>query len=266
MDLMRNIFNRGIVIFLLFCTSCKPNMPEIVPEKDKQIPSSIKELLESSYVKGQFDPETHPGFVQIEQKYASRPGMWMLRDAYESFQKMWSAAQEDGHEIRIVSATRNFNAQKRIWEQKWTGNTILSDGTKANEIEDSVLRAKKILLYSSMPGTSRHHWGTDIDINHLNNEWFEKGKGKALYAWMTNNAAHYGFCQPYQSKDAGRTGYEEEKWHWSYEPISRYLTSYCEYAITNEAINGFLGSETAADINVVSNYILGVDKGCYSAQ
>ncbi|NJK84501.1 MAG: M15 family metallopeptidase [Saprospiraceae bacterium] len=39
-------------------------------------------------------------------------------------------------------------------------------------------RALKILKYSSMPGTSRHHWGTDIDLNSFSNSYFEQGEGK----------------------------------------------------------------------------------------
>jgi len=48
-----------------------------------------------------------------------------------------------------------------------------------------------------MPGTSRHHWGTDVDLFSLDNKFFESGDGKIWYSWMVQNAAKYGFCQPY---------------------------------------------------------------------
>ena len=48
-----------------------------------------------------------------------------------------------------------------------------------------------------MPSTSRHHWGTDIDLNSLNNSYFSSGKGLKEYDWLTTNANHYGFYQVY---------------------------------------------------------------------
>ena len=58
-----------------------------------------------------------------------------------------------------------------------------------------------ILEYSSAPGTSRHHWGTDMDINALQNDYFSnKGNGAFLYEWLQKNAAKFGFCQPYNKK------------------------------------------------------------------
>ena len=72
-----------------------------------------------------------------------------------------------------------------------------------------------------MPGTSRHRWGTDVDMYSLENYDFDFGNGKIIYDWLVDNAASYGFCQPYT---AGRcAGYNEERWHWSYCPISKPL-------------------------------------------
>ena len=60
---------------------------------------------------------------------------------------------------------------------------------------DSLKAAKTILLYSSMPTTSRHHWGTDMDINSLENSYFASGQGLKEYTWLKKNAAKFGFCQ-----------------------------------------------------------------------
>ena len=225
---------------------------------------SVSHLLNPSFVTGKFDPPNHPDFIEIESLYASRSGMYMVRPAYRAFVSMYDSAQVDGISLRIVSATRNFAAQKSIWERKWSGNTILSDGTRASDIKDPSTRALKILLYSSMPGTSRHHWGTDIDLNQLNNKWFEDGAGKALYEWMTANAAKFGFCQPYQSKKTGRTGYEEEKWHWSYRPVAKQLTNFWADSLTNSVISGFEGSEVASELDILNNYVLGITEDCRS--
>ena len=212
---------------------------------------------------GLFDPKADSTFVQIDIKYADRPGMYMNKEAYASFTNMWEHAKKDGVNLIIRSAARNFDYQKGIWERKWLGQTILSDGTNASEIDSLTLRALKILQYSSMPGTSRHHWGTDIDLNSFENSWFDSGEGLTLFTWLENNASAYGFCRPYTKKDAERpNGYNEEKWHWSYLPLASSYTSFAERHVKNSDIKGFNGASVAEQIKVVENYILGIDSKC----
>jgi D-alanyl-D-alanine carboxypeptidase len=105
--------------------------------------------------------------------------LYLRKETYEAFLKMHAAAKADGIQLVVRSATRNFNYQKRIWEGKWNGQRkIAGNQNAAKAYPDPVQRALKILEYSSMPGSSRHHWGTDLDLNAFNNEWFEKGIGK----------------------------------------------------------------------------------------
>ena len=114
-----------------------------------------------------------------------------------------------------------------------------------------------------MPGTSRHHWGTDIDINSLEDSYFLSGQGKKEYEWLTKNAARFGFQQPYTPKDKERpTGYEEEKWHWTYKPISKDLTLQYAKSVTIESIKGFSGAETAESIDIINKYVLGIHPDC----
>jgi D-alanyl-D-alanine carboxypeptidase len=54
-----------------------------------------------------------------------------------------------------------------------------------------------IMNYSAMPQASRHHWGTDVDINSVEPEYFESGQGLKEYTWLQENAWKFGFCQPY---------------------------------------------------------------------
>lgn len=224
---------------------------------------NVKEAVDINYLMGKFNPSDHEDFVAIEEQYADRAGRYLRKEAYASFLKMREAALKDGITLKIVSAARNFMNQKSIWEAKWTGERLVEDKTNlAETIPDSKERALKILLYSSMPGTSRHHWGTDIDLNHLENSWFEKGEGLKLYNWLLAHAHEYGWCQPYTSKENGRTGYEEEKWHWSYMPLSKDFTSHTKAFLHNELIKGFKGAQVAGKIDVVQNYVLGINEAC----
>lgn len=250
----------------------QPANPAPVPpnlEPSGQIPKSEipnPKPLEFSveYLTGKFDPAQHPDFVPVEKIHADREGRYLRRDAYESFKKMWAAAQADGVTLTIVSATRNFQMQKNIWEAKWTGKTLIENGSNAqSRYPNPKTRALKILEYSSMPGTSRHHWGTDIDLNDLHNATFEQGNGKKVYDWLCKHAAEYGFCQPYTEKGELRpNGYNEEKWHWSYLPVAKKLTDLAARRLSDDMIGGFQGAETAAQIGVVKNYVLGINQAC----
>ena len=258
---MRNIIRVIFVFVYVLYIQCSPAKNHQSPDENMRFPLDAG-IFNISYVTGKFDPDTHKEFREVDEKFADRTGLFLHKQTYDAFGRMWSAARADSIFLVIRSASRNFVYQKGIWERKWNGTTVLSDGSKAPELTEPVERARKILLYSAMPGTSRHHWGTDLDLNNFNNSYFEYGEGQRIYQWLKKNAARFGFCQPYTDKRAGRTGYEEEKWHWSYFPISSFLTSFSEENLTNEMISGFLGDQTAIEIDVVKNYILGVSMLC----
>jgi zinc D-Ala-D-Ala carboxypeptidase len=215
-----------------------------------------------NYLLGKFDPATHPGFVQLKDEHtqgSARAG-YLRKEAYEAFIKMSDAAKKDGVKLTIISATRNFDSQKIIWENKWEGRTMVQ-GKNLTTVKDHKERALLILLYSSMPGTSRHHWGTDMDLNSLDNKYFDSPYGLRVYEWLTIHAANYGFCQPYTSKaDGKRTGYEEEKWHWSYHRLSKDFLNDYKRSVSYKDIAGFAGSEVADSIQVIKKYVEGV--GC----
>lgn len=217
------------------------------------------QTVDKNYLLGKFDPTTHSQFSKLRDEHTrgSAKGAYLRKETYEAFIKMSDAARKDGIELIIISATRNFEAQKRIWENKWEGRTPV-EGKNLTTVKDSKERARLILLYSSMPSTSRHHWGTDMDLNSLENSFFETGQGLKIYQWLTAHAAEYGFCQPYTSKNFGRTGYEEEKWHWSYLPLSVVFMEEYSKKVKYSDIKGFAGSDVAPSIDVIKNYVQGV--------
>ncbi len=236
--------------------------PEAVLAKEIVIPEEFRHI-DIAYLQGKFVPSKHPDFIAIETKHADRSGMYMRKDAYDAFLKMAAAAKKDGIKLTIRSAARNFDKQKQIWEGKWTGTRKVGGKDLSKTISDPAQRALKILEFSSMPSTSRHHWGTDIDLNAFTNNFFTKGEGLKIYNWLTANAAAYGYCQVYTPKGAERPdGYNEEKWHWSYLPVAKTLTDLYKTKIKNNEIAGFKGSEVATDIDIINKYVLGINKAC----
>jgi LAS superfamily LD-carboxypeptidase LdcB len=212
--------------------------------------------VDDNYLLGKFDPTKHVDFEMVGAPYTDKAGMYLRKETFAAFKRMYAAALRDGYRLNIISATRNFERQKQIWEGKWQGY--------AAETPVPIERARRILAYSSMPGTSRHHWGTDLDLNDLNNRTFrEGGKLSGLYQWLCRHAGAYGFCQPYTEKGTDRPrGYEEERWHWTYTPLSADLLSAYQTQITNERINGFLGAALAPELDAVGSYVGGINHHC----
>ncbi len=146
----------------------------------------------------------------------------MQKDAYESFIKMKTEATKENIAIELVSAYRSFEKQKQIFENKYSLYT--SEGLSPIEA------IHKIIEYSTIPGTSRHHWGTDIDIIDANaprpesvleeEHFYGDGPYCNLKEWLTKNAASFGFYEVY-TNNSNRKGFKYEPWHFSYAPISK---------------------------------------------
>lgn len=225
---------------------------DTIPPKEipKQITDSIRfKDLTKDFVLGKFNYRKDSTFVKVDRQHSNKV-IYLQKQTYSAFLEMHKEAKKEGIDLTIISGTRNFNAQRAIWNRKWKKYNALAPKT----------RALKILEYSSMPSTSRHHWGTDMDLNNLNNAYFEYGKGLKTYNWLVKNASKFGFFQPYISKENGRKGYEMEKWHWSYQPLSGLYLDYYNMEITYNDITGFSGSEFAKDINSISDYVNGIEK------
>lgn len=239
---------------LIFPAFLVGNTTDVAPQ------AFVKEQTKD-YLMGKFQVASHPDFAVVPAALTDGRQVYYLRkETVAAFKEMAAAAQKEGIALRVISATRNFQHQKQIWDAKWTGATLVGGKNLAKTEPDAAKRALQILTYSSMPGTSRHHWGTDFDINSLSPAFFSKGAGKKAYDWLTAHAADYGFAQPYT---AGRNkGYNEEKWHWSYTPLSRAMTQNYAQLLTNQDITGFEGSASAQTIDMLNNYVLGVNDLC----
>lgn len=227
------------------------------------VPDSL--LSSPAFLLGKINPVECPFFVSVPENLTQQPGARLLQPVLEAFVKMAVAAKKEGIHLRVVSATRTFDRQKQIWEEKWFGHRKVEGRNLHEENLPPAERARLIMRYSAMPGTSRHHWGTDVDINALEDEYFLSGQGKREYDWLVANAPRFGFCQVYSARSTGRvTGYEEEKWHWSYMPLSSKILSYYNQNIRYSDLQGFAGSEAAYEVKALEHYVNGLNPECLS--
>ena len=219
--------------------------------------------LPVDYLIGNVDPANDPAFARIPDKYIGGSRVWGHKDAVAAFVSMAEAAAANGYQLKVVSAFRSFDDQKKIWEDKWNGATKVEGGKLPDTVPDPKGRALKILEFSSMPGTSRHHWGTDFDLNSINNSYFNTRDGRRIYDWLTAHAPEYGFCQVYSAKGEDRpTGYEEEKWHWSYTPVASWYLQQYPVDVGYERLTGFEGASVARDIDVIKAYVQAINPEC----
>ena len=138
-----------------------------------------------------------------------------------AFERMAEAARESGIKIEVVSAFRSFERQKQIFEGKYKRFT--RQGLSPEEA------IAKIIEYSTIPGTSRHHWGTDIDLIDANpprpeavleaRHFHGEGPFCKFKEWMNEHAEKFGFYEVYTDLP-DRRGFKYEPWHFSYAPVS----------------------------------------------
>ncbi|CAM3204833.1 M15 family metallopeptidase [Shewanella pealeana] len=165
-------------------------------------------------------------------------GHFVESNTAAAFLKMQQAAADDGINIQICSAYRDFDKQQSIWNAKASGKRVLlnkeSQPVSIESLSSSSL-IDLILIWSAIPGMSRHHWGTDIDVFDANEisrhdlrlisqEYQANGPCFQLSQWLDSYAQQYGFYRPYQE---ALSGVSPEPWHLSYFPISNdYINHY----------------------------------------
>ena len=240
---MKKLF---ICIFLLIVLSTALSYAQNL----RDAASSRKDFLRGL---NNFSQDT--SFVQIDPKHTPKraPYNYLNRQVYEAYIKMWEAAKQDGIKLVIISGARTFLTQKVVWNRRWNESTL----------PEGPGRVKNRLRYSALPGCSRHHWGTDIDLNANRIDYWRTTTGKKVYQWLCENAHKFGFYQPYTAKGAAGSGlrekgHEEEKWHWSYYPLaSGFMKEFAE-TLTEEDLKGFAGDKYIKNLDIINYYVLGV--------
>ena len=90
---------------------------DISPSEINNIKNQNYKIKQKDFLMGRFNPKTHPDFVKVDKKYHTKSEMYLMKETLEAFIKMRESAKQDGISLKIVSGTRNFDNQKRIWEK-----------------------------------------------------------------------------------------------------------------------------------------------------
>jgi len=186
-------------------------------------------------------PDLHQITGQITSHLEPLSGsVWLHKETVSDWLALSVAAAYAGFELSIASGFRSFERQLLIWNEKASGRRTLLDAKEQPVSPEEVADMSDkeplfaMLHWSAIPGCSRHHWGTDVDIYDkkcvASNESFELlaqdcsegGRFAALHQWLdeqiANNAAK-GFFRPYK----GGQGFLHEPWHLSHRPVSKFF-------------------------------------------
>lgn len=193
----------------------------------------------------------------------------------EPFLALRASAASDGIELLPVSSFRDFSRQLAIWNGKCRGERELRDANgvlvAADTLDEDEL-VSTILLWSALPGASRHHWGTDFDVvdaaampegyrPQLTTEEFAPGGVfSKLDTWLAANAERFGFYRPYTS---WRGGFQPEPWHLSHaavaeQALQQYSVEVLKQALDEADLAGH-GAVQRRLSRIVENYVMNVD-------
>jgi LAS superfamily LD-carboxypeptidase LdcB len=160
------------------------------------------------------------------------PACLLHADVVAPFMNLRRAASNAGIDLQAASGFRDFARQLEIWNGKFSGERPMLDASGGRLDAKSLTpreRVDAILLWSALPGASRHHWGTDLDLVdrrasaagyqiQLTREEFAAGGPLAhLALWLDAHAPRFGFFRPFQGV---RSGVQPEPWHFSFAPIA----------------------------------------------
>jgi LAS superfamily LD-carboxypeptidase LdcB len=172
------------------------------------------------------------GQVRTHIAEVADPNCLLHAQTVRPFLNLRRAALEEGIDLKPMSGFRDFERQLAIWNSKWRGARPLYDaaGGKLDAAELAPEeRVEAILLWSALPGASRHHWGTDVDLvdGNASAEGYPDKLTRAAFApgapfarldeWLEINAPRFGFFRPFRGV---RSGVQAEPWHLSFAPIA----------------------------------------------
>jgi len=147
--------------------------------------------------------------------------------------ELQNLADKANQSFQVVSSYRSFEQQMNIWNRKFLGElSVLDIHEQPIDICNlsSIELIQAIMLFSALPGASRHHWGTDFDIfpkaaliegyhpQLLKSEFSAGGIAHEFNQWLTAVLPSTGFFRPYEKY---QQGIASEPWHISYLPIAK---------------------------------------------
>lgn len=134
---------------------------------------------------------------EINLKFANKDKK-LRKEARIAFEHLSNDAYKDGYKIIAVSAFRDYEYQKNLYN-----NYVIDKGIKYAD------------ACSARAGHSEHQTGLAVDVMGSNND-YNLFNVSPEFEWMVNNAHKYGFILRYPEGKENITGFKYEPWHYRY--------------------------------------------------
>ena len=193
---------------------------------------------------------------------ADGQGRQLHAGCWDAFSLLRGDARDAGFDLEIASAFRGFERQRMIWNGKASGQRPVHDDRgqplDVSSLDDRAL-VHAILRFSALPGASRHHWGSDLDVYDAAAvapdypvqltpaEVADDGPFGPLHLWLDGRiqaGAAHGFYRPYATD---RGGVAPERWHLSFAP----LASNCMSQLSSDMLRAALADSGLLLLDVI---------------
>ncbi len=159
-------------------------------------PELLKKYSKVYFLSENYSP---PELEDIDPQFRIRPDkdLKFLAEAYPFLEDLLEDANEEGVDLRVISAYRSFDEQMRL---KSSYAVTYGAGT-ANQ-------------FSADQGYSEHQLGTTVDFGtpEVPGAYLSFENTEA-FAWLNENAHKYGFVLSYPKDNSY---YTYEPWHWRF--------------------------------------------------
>jgi hypothetical protein len=175
-----------------------------------------------------------------------------FQDMNAYYRSVWRPSQPPGvkrrlpQRLRVVSQARGFQQQSRIARRALAHQALFRSTSTDREITQAILNVMQTI---SLPGFSRHHWGTEIDVvSATRSDWVGSGRFVPLIPFLRDEAQRFGFFHPYSSHRPSSTlpHYQDEPWHLSYWVIADVLQQEWAARFTGHVLNNLIAQTARA--------------------
>ncbi len=158
-------------------------------------PELLKKYSKVFFLSENYNP---PQLEDILVQYRIKPDkdLQILKEVEPFLHNLLDAANQDGVNLRVISAFRSFETQMQL-----KSSYTVTYGTGANQ-------------FSADQGYSEHQLGTTVDFGTPEVPGaYMSFENTTAFTWLKANAHKYGFIMSYPK---GNSYYQYEPWHWRF--------------------------------------------------
>jgi len=196
----------------------------------------------------------------LRDKSSKDPSELLIPIVSDHFYEWKLMAQTAGFNLMIASSYRSMERQRKIWNEKIAGKRPLKSKTGSiinpKDLKDEEM-LETILHWTHIPGASRHHWGSDLDVFDLtpfeitqsklqleNDEYEGDGPCANFNSWMESKClknSQFPFFRPYMGNltlinseklsPRSKFFFEKELWHYSHKKMAQHFQKHYTFNI-----------------------------------